>query len=676
MRSQVHYVNDPERGAVWERALSTLPTSVQVVALSATLRHPERFCEWLSTRRPTRVVQRFDRHVPLHFGAYDARSSQFVELFCTHGSDASRLSAPLYSATVGTGKAQQQQPSCLRESVAGLVSLLERDDRLPAIVFFMSRDRCVAAAHGLTRNLLVGPRPVRPRGMDDEDGGIVTSEERFAYEWAMEQHAERVRDVRGRQDAMYRRHLLPFRDVLEALPGFLELKQLLDRGVAYHHAGMVPVLREYVELLFQARLVKVVFATETLGVGINMPARTVVFAQLDKPTGRDGGSRRALRPDEFWQMAGRSGRRGMDDKGYVVYHPALCAPRAPAPAHEVAEVLTGALAEARSQLRVDPELALGAGGDAEKLILGRSLRSFEMAKQASQCRDLLSRENAWDPATRADVREYLRLRAALSGRAEGPLADAGFFLRMHPKQRKAAEAKARAIADRHGGEAPGGFERVVADVERALDLEAEAAALEAGLRADWEAARGWLFAHGYLEEGHGLTVKGRACAALTEGSPLVRGAVAFEGLLDDLELVDVAAWLAGFAEDVASGAEDTERCCSVTPAAFRRAELRAVELLDEMSKAGVRERAFSHGSSWLVRRWLESGRDVRAIAGLVPFHQLGVFVRVVMRVVLMIEELKPVLLGLQKYELHNRLESPHDRLLSGIVSNRSLYVSW
>jgi hypothetical protein len=84
------------------------------------------------------------------------------------------------------------------------------------------------------------------------------------------------------------------------------------KGIAYHHAGMLPILREYVELCFQARLIKVVFATETLAVGVNMPARTVVFTQLDKPDNVAGQGHRWCRPDEFWQMAGRAGRRGMD----------------------------------------------------------------------------------------------------------------------------------------------------------------------------------------------------------------------------------------------------------------------------------------------------------------------------------------------------------------------------
>ena len=82
---------------------------------------------------------------------------------------------------------------------------------------------------------------------------------------------------------------------------------------------MLPVLREFVELCFQQKLIKLVFATETLAVGVNMPARSVVFSQLDKPNDGDLPGHRPLRPDEFWQMAGRAGRRGMDELGYVLH---------------------------------------------------------------------------------------------------------------------------------------------------------------------------------------------------------------------------------------------------------------------------------------------------------------------------------------------------------------------
>merc|ERR1740133_218450 len=120
-------------------------------------------------------------------------------------------------------------------------------------------------------------------------------------------------------DAMHRQHLQRYMPALGELEAYVDIMSLLDKGVAYHHGGMLPILREYVELMFQQKLIKLVFATATLAVGVNMPARTVVFSQLDKPNDGDLPGHRSLRPDEFWQMAGRAGRRGMDELGYVIY---------------------------------------------------------------------------------------------------------------------------------------------------------------------------------------------------------------------------------------------------------------------------------------------------------------------------------------------------------------------
>jgi len=135
---------------------------------------------------------------------------------------------------------------------------------------------------------------------------------------------------------------------------------LLQKGVAYHHGGMLPILREFVELSFQQKLVKIVFATETLAVGVNMPARTVVFSQLDKPDDGDRPGHRRLRPDEFWQMAGRAGRRGMDDLGYVIYCPTLSVAglRNMSDATDLRSMLTGAMPAAESQLDISGPFVL------------------------------------------------------------------------------------------------------------------------------------------------------------------------------------------------------------------------------------------------------------------------------------------------------------------------------
>ena len=715
---EVHYINDPERGPAWERALTLLPPDVQVVALSATLRHPERFCEWLGLRaaraappRRARVVQRRDRQVPLHFGVYDVRGD-FVELHTEGGGkveSAVAYTTEAYERATARGAVKGTQTS--RSPTAVLLAQLERDDRLPAIVFALSRDRCAELAHGCAeRNLLVPPRPVRIEGngkdQDDEDD--------YAFAWRVEQHQEIASDVRRRQNDAWRRHMLPFAADLERVPGLDEFRALLDRGVAYHHSGMLPVLREFVELLFQARLLRVVFATETLGVGINMPARTVVFAQLDKPDAasssehthsssscQDPCVRRSLRPDEFWQMAGRAGRRGMDERGYVVYSPGiLMLSGKSATAYAVRELLTGGMPAATSQLRVDAETVLrhiasgrGTGNDATDSSpvvadeLEGSLMRHENRRAAAEVRRLLA---ALGPPPSPDVRRSLARHLELGWKLEGKAAvaladDAGSAfgrIRLTPRQRKDAAAELGRIEAELVRAFGCGSVRAMLEAARTRDCyEAEAGAYDRDLRDRWAQQADRLVEGGFARwasppptgsqaegEGEGthgyrLTVQGMACARLVEGRPLERGRAICEGRLDDLDAPRALEWLAGFVGEPV-------RLLADPP------ELPRPLVAPSTSADDEDEDRHNVGAAALVRTWLASGRDVRVVAGLVGFAGLGAFVRVVLRVAAFAEEARTVLLGLGRYEAYNRLEPCSGLLQAGVVSARSLYVNF
>ncbi len=122
-------------------------------------------------------------------------------------------------------------------------------------------------------------------------------------------------------------HLSRYRDEIEKIPMTDDLFNLAVRGIAFHHSGVLPILKEIIEILFGRGFIRIMFATETFAVGINMPTKTVIFTELDKPTDDvddSGGDirRRLLKTDEYMQMAGRAGRRGLDDKGTVIYVPA------------------------------------------------------------------------------------------------------------------------------------------------------------------------------------------------------------------------------------------------------------------------------------------------------------------------------------------------------------------
>ena len=295
---EVHYLQDPYRGAVWEEVLIHLPLSVNVVCLSATVSNAEEFGEWIGTLRgATRVVIEERRPVPLeqHYLVGHKLHPMHVEQDGTLmpnpyvvSLEQRELRTKSYTRR-SSGTVQHTSRGRPREGHRGVyvprreevVEVLAEAGMLPAIYFVFSRVGCDKSVQWL-----------RGAGLH-----LTTREE-----------AERIREF-----AEMRAAWMDEQDLVTL--GFYDFLDGLTQGVAAHHAGMLPVFKETVEELFEAGLVKVVFATETLSLGINMPARSVVIEDLWKFSGEQ---HELLTPGQYTQLTGRAGRRGIDDLGHAV----------------------------------------------------------------------------------------------------------------------------------------------------------------------------------------------------------------------------------------------------------------------------------------------------------------------------------------------------------------------
>jgi len=312
---EVHYLADIFRGGVWEEVIIQLPDSVQVVALSATVSNAEEFGDWLSqVRGGTTVI--VDEHRPVPLWQHMMVGTRLYDLFTgpdTGGrSESGAVARPRVNPELvrlaqrdelgfretqrlggrgprgrpGRGRPPQRGPhrgpSRYRTSSRpDVIGSLDRAGLLPAITFIFSRTGCDAA---VMQCLNAGLRLVTPEQTDQ----ITAVAER-------------------------RTEAIPDHDL--AVLGFGEWLAGLQRGIAAHHAGMLPTFREVVEELFAAGLIRCVFATETLALGVNMPARAVVIERLDKWNGE---SHADLTPGEYTQLTGRAGRRGIDVEGHAV----------------------------------------------------------------------------------------------------------------------------------------------------------------------------------------------------------------------------------------------------------------------------------------------------------------------------------------------------------------------
>ena len=266
---EVHYMNDEERGTVWEESIIYCPSDIQIIALSATVANSKELTSWINTvHSKTEHVWTDFRPVPLRFFYYDSsKPKEILPMFTPEGA--------LNKKIRPESKFKHfKNPKGARNPVVDIVSALEHKKMLPAIYFTFSRKKCDENAKKCS-------------GLD-----LLTKEERLKVNEIIDDY-------------------LIDNPYLENNPQI----DLLKCGVASHHAGLLPGFKVLVEKLFQSHLIKVVFATETLAAGINMPAKTTVISSVSK---RGDNGHRMLTANEFLQMSGRAGRRGMDDIGYVV----------------------------------------------------------------------------------------------------------------------------------------------------------------------------------------------------------------------------------------------------------------------------------------------------------------------------------------------------------------------
>ena len=307
---EVHYVNDPDRGRVWEESIMMMPEHVQMVMLSATIDTPEKFARWCETRgnTPSFKSDKFvylastnHRVVPLtHYTFLTSASSVFktikdkatqkeikdmTDKFIPIQSADGKFDEPHFHKVQKTldlfekNRLRMKRQHVLNQAC----KLMVEKDMLPALCFVLSRKQLEVCANEITVNLLEFDSKV-PYIVQNECEQII-------------------------------RKLPNYEEYLH-LPEYVNAVALLEKGIAIHHSGVMPIIKEMIELLYAKGYIKVLFATETFSIGVNMPTKTVLFASSSK---FDGNVQRTLYSHEYTQMAGRAGRRGIDKVGSVIH---------------------------------------------------------------------------------------------------------------------------------------------------------------------------------------------------------------------------------------------------------------------------------------------------------------------------------------------------------------------
>ena len=358
---EVHYINDTERGKVWEECIMLLPSHVFTVMLSATISNTHQFATWIqkATNRKVQICSNLRRVIPLVHQVYMTvptgfsqgmsseehnRYTSYINSFVTLKDQDSKFNSQVVHTMAALKRTMYNNNVWIKAStvIHRAISVLKQSNLLPAICFVFSRKYVERYASNLHINL---------------------SDDSNAIEAECESIIKKIPNYKEYMDTSEYKTMLT----------------LLRRGIAIHHSGIIPILKEVVEILFSKGLIKILFATETFAVGVNMPAKTVMFANFQKYS---CGNFRDLLPHEYTQMAGRAGRRGIDNVGYVIH--LLNIVGGIPTAFEYAHMVTGPPQQLLSKFNIDHNLMLKLllkDGTMSESFINKSMMSHEIEGQ-------------------------------------------------------------------------------------------------------------------------------------------------------------------------------------------------------------------------------------------------------------------------------------------------------
>jgi len=276
---EVHYINDDDRGHVWEETITLLDRDIQLVMLSATINKPEKFAEWIGKIKEKNivVVKKDKRPVPLTYYIYDGLNSSIIcnsnNEFNSNNYMNSKKNYDSYLKSI--------KKNYKNNMINSIVEYCKNNNLFQTIMFVFSKQKCESIAQSITNSLLTS-----------KESSLASNE--------------------------FTKRISSFKDIYEKLPIYSTLHKLICKGICFHHSGLLPIFKEIIEIMFKNGFIKLLIATETFSVGINMPVRSIILTNIKKYSNN---KHRLLRPDEFKQICGRAGRRGQDKFGHAILCP-------------------------------------------------------------------------------------------------------------------------------------------------------------------------------------------------------------------------------------------------------------------------------------------------------------------------------------------------------------------
>lgn len=623
---EVHYINDPDRGKVWEECLTLLPREINLVLLSATIANPEKFAGWLGDIKQKRihVISTEYRIVPLLHQLPDKTVVlDSKDIFNKKG----------YSDWYNKFYEQENEERLHRQRVAarqegedvvkktqhstGFVDRMNKlisDMELPALFFVFSRKLCVDLANKVTAQLI-----------DSSDSASVCHIVKFHL------------------------HRYPY---LEKSQQYHDLFALLQKGVAYHHSGVLPILKEIVEILFARGFIKVLFATETFAVGINMPTKTVVFTSYRKYDEKTD-THRMLTTSEYTQMAGRAGRRGKDDKGIVIYLP-MRDPESPVFVHTM---MTGKKAVLNSQMDFHYSYILSAI-QSGKNIIEETYWASEIRKDIQTIDQQIVEKRKELVDIDEKTFDELQTRQKLEEN----------FAKSVNAERKKWQGELGRWNNSHVGPkwdfAWKSFKKssqVLKDIEYMTEHISQLSYFNETIDIRKKA----LYANGFLNEDGTLTQKGVLASEIHEGHPILMAEAYDQRLIHDKSANEIVECLSVFLEDVR-----TEESIQQTTFHGHMSLYAQKFVTTEILKSDFSYWNLTSYWAEVVQRWMDGDDFVCEQLGL----DQGNFVRAILKLSNILEEWVNLATISQDVEMIEKMKDAKAKIVRGFVIPDSLYL--
>ena len=488
---EVHYINDTDRGKVWEECIIMMPKEIILIMLSATIDKADNFASWIGEikQKVTNLIPTHHRVVPLEHYYY--QENEIVKIVTHDGK---------FINYEQIKKSYVQQPCS--KMINNFIDFIKVRSLVPALFFIFSRKECEKLAGCVQKSL-------------------VTSEE--------------ISEILN----IFNFELRHYKKTYERSPQYLMIEKIIQKGVAYHHSGLIPILKEVIEILFSKGLIKVLFTTETFAVGVNMPAKTVIFPKLTKYSNQ---SFRQLRTDEYLQMAGRAGRRGLDKYGTVIILPTDELMEL----HPLKKMMTGKSPSINSKFRLSYQFLL-------KILLNK-----EIDLDGFIGNSLFSQDNS-DQIISLE-REYQELESKLILNLKPEQKD--FIIKYNDKflkaeklkgnQRKKALSKLnRSKIEFKGFDTINNiYQKYLKQLENKNRLQEQIKYLNTFVMEDSDKMIRYLKDNSYIEkETNKVLLKGVMACEISECNEIIITEIINQKILDDLEPAEIVGTLAAFIEE-------------------------------------------------------------------------------------------------------------------------------